>query len=793
MALRAAAALALLLAALPGAPAQPTTPLTPGQFTPGTLPRFGSAFYSMNLTAAQLPQGGVLDLSLSRLTANTDMYVSLDGSRPSATSFAYASTLATGRNTILVVAGAGPAARAPCSSAAAYCITIGLYSGLFASSYALFTSLNRTSSALASGVPRSDWLPLSGSYNFYQLRSTSAATAQPRFTFSLTATSGDPDLFVSTRDPYPSATSYCWLASGSGDVVEVLPASDNTGCYCTGPTCTYYVSVLAASGSGASYTIVASEDTGGRSIITLLDGAPQMGALARTEQQLYQFTLPEASAPGRRVEAIVTPLTGDPDLYIVLGGGLPDPSGRNDYQSLAAQGPEDIVMVDGAAPWSTGACADWRVPCTFTLLVSAFTATTYSIQVYSGGQALALSPGVPVEGTIAGGGTNFYTFTPPGIPGETVVLSLAASSGDPDLYVGTTANAATQRPTATPGTYIWAALNYGSDVLSIEALDAAACARAPPPAASGGAAPCAYTLGVSGYGGSNATYTLLARTRSGVPVRLSPGLPLEDVLEASGRARYSAIFDFTKAGGTPAATPAKLEIVVSPESGDPDVYIAVGVGRYPNPANLSSFDYSSLAASGDEDIVLRDTDAAVALYCPGPAPRRTPCVVNVVVQAFGTSAAAYAITSFSLPPNPAPTLRLLENAVGTTGTTFAGDYAYFVYEVGGAAGSLSPISIVVTPLGFNSDPDVCACPWWWWWCARARACAALILPRGSPPMHSLTHTLSHHGLLTHPRHPRPLPSTFGQLSLPTQRPLRCPPLPTTSGSLPCPRAAWTGL
>jgi hypothetical protein len=73
----------------------------------------------MNLTAAQLPLGGVLDLSLSRLTANTDMYISLDGSRPSASSYAYASTVATGRNTILVVGGQGPAARASCSATAA--------------------------------------------------------------------------------------------------------------------------------------------------------------------------------------------------------------------------------------------------------------------------------------------------------------------------------------------------------------------------------------------------------------------------------------------------------------------------------------------------------------------------------------------------------------------------------------------------------------------------------------------------------------------------------------------------
>ena len=111
----AACALALLLAA---ARAQPLIPLAPGSFYSGSLPRFGSAFFSMNLTAAQLPPGAVLDFSLSRLTANTDMYVKLGsagggGARPSAAAYDYASTAATGRNTVLVVAGEGPAAAGP--------------------------------------------------------------------------------------------------------------------------------------------------------------------------------------------------------------------------------------------------------------------------------------------------------------------------------------------------------------------------------------------------------------------------------------------------------------------------------------------------------------------------------------------------------------------------------------------------------------------------------------------------------------------------------------------------------
>jgi hypothetical protein len=347
---------------------QQTIPLSPGQYFSGTLTMFSSIFFSLNISNSQFQASGLVDLSLSRISSNTDMYVTLSGIRPTSVNSAYSSTALNGRNAILIVAGQGPAATQCGGSLPGNCsITIGLYSGLFSSSYALFTSLGRVPSALESGTPRTDWLPVSGSYNFYRLDSLLPATQRPRFTFSVSATSGDPDIFVGTRSPTPrasNASSYCWMAVGSGDVVEVSSTSQPAGCYCAGQGCTYYIGVLAASGSGSIYTILATEDAG-RAVTQITDGQPLTGALAVREAANYAFLLPpsEAASPKRRVEVIVTPLSGDPDLYIAFAPAPAGPtSPSNAYSSAAADGPEDVVMSETDPAWGSlgSACASFQ-------------------------------------------------------------------------------------------------------------------------------------------------------------------------------------------------------------------------------------------------------------------------------------------------------------------------------------------------------------------------------------------------------------------------------------------------
>lgn len=107
---------------------QPIAPITPG-VTYGSLSSFSWNYYQYNLSSAALFNATRVDLSVVRLSGNTDMYVTLDGTLPSVTNFAYASTALTGRDTVVVVAGQGPAAGGACGSGGegqACKITVGL-------------------------------------------------------------------------------------------------------------------------------------------------------------------------------------------------------------------------------------------------------------------------------------------------------------------------------------------------------------------------------------------------------------------------------------------------------------------------------------------------------------------------------------------------------------------------------------------------------------------------------------------------------------------------------------------
>jgi len=574
------------------------------------------------------------------------MYVTLDNTLPTISNYAYSSTVFSGFDSILVVAGQGPAG-VQCSAAGGTCtVTIGILCGLFSSEYILMISLGQGApNPLINGVPRADWLILKGTYNFYSLASTFSSF--PRFTFSITPISGDPDIFVgsSKRGPnqmYPRASdpsSYCWMGTGVRDAIEVQPSDP---CYCKGPPdCIYYISVFAGGATGTQYSILAVEDQGGEYSL-LMDGVPDSGILSEGETSYYTYTFPPQVPPmsPRSAEIVVTPTSGDPDLYVGFYPRRPGPGGgsNNSYTSAASSGPEDVTVSDSDIPWrSLGACSDPTLPCTLSLAVFGYSACTFQVVVFSsasGGRPEILSPGVTSQGSVSAGAFKYYSFTPSGVSNELVTISLQPFMGDADLYVGTTADVATRRPTDAMGTYTWSSTGVGTEVISIESSDPFSCVTAAGNASQAGGATCAYIIGVTGFMG-NATFSLVARTRDGTPVRLSPGLPVEDVLQGGFYSRYTAEVNWALG---------YLEVTVAAESGDPDLYISLGESKLPT--NVV-YDFSSTSAGGDEDIVISVNDTKLLKACPN---RTALCVANIAVYAFGStpgpsSTASYSITA----------------------------------------------------------------------------------------------------------------------------------------------------
>lgn len=60
----------------------------------------------------------------------------------------------------------------------------------------------------------------------------------------------------------------------------------------------------------------------------LTDGLPLNDFVSYGASQYYTFQVPAPVAVNARLDVVVVPVTGDPDLYIKLGGGLP---ARNSY------------------------------------------------------------------------------------------------------------------------------------------------------------------------------------------------------------------------------------------------------------------------------------------------------------------------------------------------------------------------------------------------------------------------------------------------------------------------------
>ncbi len=128
-------------------------------------------------------------------------------------------------------------------------------------------------------------------------------------TFFSRQLSGDPDIYVSTKNRYPTARNSTWRGVRYGsDVIEINTDTDPQACF----QCTYYITVYGASES--TYTITASEET---TYFTLQDGLPMTGSVAQASWNYYTFLNSFGSA--RDFRAVLSSITGNADMFITIG------------------------------------------------------------------------------------------------------------------------------------------------------------------------------------------------------------------------------------------------------------------------------------------------------------------------------------------------------------------------------------------------------------------------------------------------------------------------------------------
>ena len=453
-------------------------------------------------------------------------------------------------------------------------------------------------------------------------------------------------------------------------------------CNATGAVCPILIAVFNANiipGSVANFTVSASP---GGSQQPLQSGVPVAGQLAAGDASYY--SLAAGVADGSAMFA-VTPLAGDPDLYVSssrLGaaGRFPNPANPASYCWSSANLGRDVVEI---FPDDTSPCYCNLLPCTYFVAVVAFPPATAVFTLVAQdnlNNSITLLDGVPQNGFVAQGSTVQFVYavaptapasapSPFSSPPRTIAVALTSLAGDSDVFVTLDGS--------TPTLLNWAyrsTTDSGVDFVAIRQADAAVQAS---PGCADARLTCLVRLAVFGFSPGVAWFQLSGA--AGRALVLADGVEVEDAADAGGFAYFT--FQVNDAG-------AALTITVTPTSGDPDVFVSANASA-PWPTDApGSWQWSS-AGSGVEVVDISPLDPAAA-RCGAP------CTYVIAVQAWGAANASFVISAATRDGRPTALSPLLP----ASGRVQQGQYARFTAAFDRAAGFLE---VVLTPVSGDAD------------------------------------------------------------------------------------------
>jgi hypothetical protein len=352
---------------------------------------------------------------------------------------------------------------------------------------------------------RDDYDPAQGPYSYYTFPINSSTPV----TVTLTPLGDtDPDMYIRVCDsanncPVPTNSSSTYHSSGLGHEVVDIPSRTAAGVAIVG--------VQGYRGSLASYTLLVTKQS---QPTRLVDGQSQFGIVGEHQTDHYLLDVPvESHHDG--VQASISPVWGDPDVYIALGVSRTASRSSYDYSMIGTGGVENIVMSTMDESWiehcpEVTSDTDGQF-CRFNVAVYGFDAAGYFLTLTSGYAVLILTDGVPVPGSVLPGKYKYYMFEV-SEPGYAISFDLSPASGDPDMFVSCI------NPHPTVFNHTWSSMNIGEDTILIDPDHACP-------------SPARYYVGVRGFNtGFNvtqpATYTLTAHSRRpNASTVLLPGQP----------------------------------------------------------------------------------------------------------------------------------------------------------------------------------------------------------------------------------------------------------------------------
>ena len=179
--------------------------------------------------------------------------------------------------------------------------------------------------------------------------------------------------------------------------------------------------------------------------------------------------------PNEDIILSLSPLTGDPDMYVTLDDSAPTASNHQvrltpslslmrtsscslvQYAALGTEGEETLVF-SNSDPTFKQFCSN---ECNMRIAIRGYSASMYSLAVSQTGNdstATRLEEGIPQHGFAPMNDYIYYSFLHTS-PSKAITFTLTPLEGDPDMFISTT----TTRPTLVDHHSGWASLSLSED------------------------------------------------------------------------------------------------------------------------------------------------------------------------------------------------------------------------------------------------------------------------------------------------------------------------------------------
>lgn len=447
-----------------------------------------------------------------------------------------------------------------------------------------------------------------------------------RLTISVAPRFGNPDLFVTTSDSgrLPTHDSSDWSSEAQGADSLVIDGGDAKACR----NCLYYVGVLGGVDStggraSTSFTITASVASDAR---MLQSNVPATGQEVAVEEYLYyRFYV---YRPGQGVTVGLTLDSGDADLYVSFAEERPtrlqsqfSAAGRITCQNIdCGNSIEHGDAVHISAQAALERCP--APPCLAYVGVYGAVASTFNLLVTvsdaSQETPVQLLDGAEQSARLLNAGAYAYFYFSVGEYTQSFDVNIVAAQGDPDLYIDTARNGSRSYPDREH--FLHRSTSEAGESLTVRTD------------APGDCSGCNYRFAV--YAWKASTFFNIAVTAQGGVRKLRDGSPASLRVQA-GEVKYL---------GYRLLTATKLDVIVTPWSGNPSLFVQFGYkpfnpdGRTDAAAQLAPF--ASTEPAGVEVVTLSPGPSGTSYNVPASS---VPCWVYVAIRGDGGANASCSV------------------------------------------------------------------------------------------------------------------------------------------------------